>query len=60
MFASGVDSESGFGPAKLIPILNPGSKLWFRIDSDSESGQNGIKSGFGIDSGGFEHNSALR
>ena len=56
--ASGVDSESSFGPAELILILNPGSKLWFGIDSDSESGQNGIKSGFRIDSGGIEHNSA--
>ena len=57
MFASGVDSESGLHPVESNPILIPGFKLSVGFDSDSESGQNGIKSGFGIDSGGFEHNS---
>ena len=47
---SGVDSDSALGLEELNPTPIPGGKWWSGVDSDSESRQNGVDSGFGVDS----------
>ena len=55
---SGVDSDSALGLEELNPTPIPGGKWWSGVDSDSESRQNGVDSGFGVDSTGINYKSA--
>ena len=57
---SGVDSDSALGLEELNPTPIPGGKWWSGVDSDSESRQNGVDSGFGVDSTGINYKSVLR
>ena len=54
---SGVDSDSALGLEELNPTPIPGGKWWSGVDSDSESRQNGVDSGFGVDSTGINYKS---
>ena len=56
---SGVDSDSALGLEELNPTPIPGGKWWSGVDSDSESRQNGVDSGFGVDSTGINYKSGL-
>ena len=53
------DSDSALGLEELNPTPIPGGKWWSGVDSDSESRQNGVDSGFGVDSTGINYKSAL-
>ena len=57
---SGVDSDSALGLEELNPTPIPGGKWWSGVDSDSESRQNGVDSGFGVDSTGINYKSGVR
>ena len=52
------DSDSALGLEELNPAPIPGGKWWSGVDSDSESRQNGVDSGFGVDSTGINYKSA--
>ena len=41
----------------MNPTPIPGGKWWSGVDSDSESRQNGVDSGFGVDSTGINYKS---
>ena len=53
------DSDSALGLEELNPTPIPGGKWWSGVDSDSESRQNGVDSGFGVDSTGINYKSAI-
>ena len=52
------DSDSALGLEELNPTPIPGGKWWSGVDSDSESRQNGVDSGFGVDFTGINYKSA--
>ena len=54
------DSDSALGLEELNPTPIPGGKWWSGVDSDSESRQNGVDSGFGVDSTGINYKSGTQ